>query len=198
EQVIAHNVDELFRGMEVVGVHPFRVTRNADLKRDEEEADDLLELISDELRERRFASVVRLEIDAATPERTRRLLLRELALEDSYVYEIDGLINLIACHDFASLNFPELRFRPWEPVNPLRCNPEADEDEVDVFRVVREKDVLVHLPYESFGSSVQRFVEAAAADPHVLAIKQTLYRTSSDSGVMKALISAAEDRKSVV
>jgi polyphosphate kinase len=197
EQVIANNIAELFRGMQIVGVHPFRVTRNADLKRDEEEADDLLELISDELRERRFASAVRLEIDAATPERVRRLLLRELDLETSDVYDIDGLIDLTACHEIAALDFPEHRYAPWEPVKPRRFDPETDEDEADVFRVIREKDVVVHHPYESFVSSVQRFVEAAAIDPQVLAIKQTLYRTSSDSGVVRALIRAADLGKQV-
>ncbi len=196
EQVIAHNVGELFRGMDIVGVHPFRITRNADVKRDEEEADDLLAMISEELRERRFARVVRLEIDVHAPERVRRLLRRELELDESDVYDVSGLIDLTACHEIARLDVPEHRFAPWEPVVPADWDAGADGD-LDPFEIIRERDVLVHHPYQSFAATVQRFIEAAANDPKVLAIKQTLYRTSSQSPIVRSLMRAADRGKQV-
>lgn len=197
EQVIAHNVGELFRGMDIVSVHPFRITRNADVGRDEEEADDLLSMISEELRERRFAAVVRLEVDKDAPERVRKLLQRELELDGTDVYEVDGLLDLTACHEIARMDRPQHRFSAWEPVVPPVFEPAADATDVDIFAVIRQKDVLVHHPYESFVSSVQRFVEAAADDPKVLAIKQTLYRTSSESPIVRALMRAADRGKQV-
>lgn len=207
EQVIAHNLDALFRGMEVVSVHAFRVTRNADVRRDEEEADDLLELISEELRERRFAPVVRLEIDPAMPEGVRALLATELNLAEEDVYASPGLVGHADCMALARLDRPDHRYTPWEPVVPTRLRHEGDPTErvrkgkptehPDIFSVIREDDLLVHHPYESFSASVQRFIEEAAADPQVLAIKQTLYRTSDDSPIVQALIRAAEQGKQV-
>lgn len=197
EQVIAHNVAELFRGMDIVGVHPFRITRNADVQRDEEEADDLIEMISEELRERRFASVVRLEIDARAPDRVRRLLCRELQLTDSDIYEVNGLIDLTACHEIAALDRPECRYAPWEPVVPEAFEASSDGSDLDIFQIIRDRDIIVHHPYESFNASVQRFIEVAADDPQVLAIKQTLYRTSSDSPIVRSLIRAADRGKQV-
>jgi len=198
EQVIANNLHELFRGMEIVHAHAFQITRNADVRRNEEEADDLIELISDELRERRFAPVVRLEVEHSMPERTRQLLARELSLGEDDIYESQGLIDHSSCEFFADLDVPEAKFEPWEPVIPPRLLFEGEsKDEPDIFTIIRNGDLLVHHPYESFRASVQRFIEEAAEDPAVLAIKQTLYRTSEESPIVEALIRAAERGKQV-
>jgi polyphosphate kinase len=198
EQVIAHNIQDLFRGMDVIGVYPFRITRNADLRRDEEEADDLIEMISDELRERRFASIVRLEVEAKTPKSIRKLLMRELLLEKEDVYEIDGDLDLTHVSIFTRIEAPEHKYEPWEPITPTRLLHEGEsKDRMSIFDVIKAGDVLVHHPYESFGSSTLRFIEEAAEDPAVVAIKQTLYRTSSKSPVVRALIRAAERGKEV-
>lgn len=193
EDVIAHNVGDLFRGMEIVSVHPFRITRNADVSRDGEEAEDLLAMISEELRERRFAPVVRLEVNRDMPPDVRQLLLRELELDPEDVFEVAGMLDLADCAELADLDLPELRFEPWEPVVPA---PLHDKEE-SIFAALRRDDILVHHPYESFGASVQRLVEEAAVDPHVVAIKQTLYRTSPASPVVQALLRAAESGKQV-
>ncbi len=198
EQVVAGNSHKLFRGMEVMAVHPFRITRNADITRDEDEADDLLEMISEELRERRFAPVVRLEVGARMPEHFRELLMEELSLNGDDVYEADAIIGLTDCAFFADLDRDDLKRPPWTPVVPARLRHNGDSsDRPSMFNIIRAGDVLLHHPYESFRESVQRFVEEAAADPAVIAIKQTLYRTSENSPVVKALIRAAERGKQV-
>jgi polyphosphate kinase len=204
EQVIAHHADQLFRGMEVEGVYAFRVTRNADVRRDEEEADDLLEMISERLRERRFAPVVRLEVEEAMPESVRSFLKEKLDIADQDVYVSDGLIDYSDVTALADLHIPDeryrkdLRFSSWTPVVPPRLHSDRGEPETDsIFDVIREDDLLVHHPYESFTASVQRFIEEAARDPQVLAIKQTLYRTSSESPIVAALVDAAERGKQV-
>jgi polyphosphate kinase len=198
EQLIAHHVHELFPGMELISVHPFRITRNADLRRSEEEAEDLLALISEELRERRFAPVVRLEVAKEMPRYDRQLLVRELGLSQQDVYEVDGMLDLTDCSQFADLRFPAHRYVPWEPVIPRRLQQEGETEKTqDIFAIVRQGDLLVHHPYESFNASVQRLVEEAAADPNVVAIKQTLYRTSDKSPIVRALIHAAEHGKQV-
>ncbi len=198
EQIIRANVGELFRGMEVVAVSAFRITRNADVRRNEEEADDLLAMISDEVRERRFADVVRLEVEAAMPKTVRTLLVRELELEEEDVYVSDGLLELADLMDLADLPLPRLQYKPWEPIVPIRLRHEGEsEDQANVFAVIRKGDLLVHHPYESFSASTLRFIEEAAMDPNVLAIKLTLYRTSRDSPVVAALRRAAEEGKQV-
>ncbi len=198
EEVIRHNVGALFRGMDVESVSAFRITRNADLRRDEEEADDLLSMISAEVRQRRFAEVVRLEVEAATPEHVRTLLMRELELDPEDVFPSEGLLELADLFGIAALPLPEHQFEPWEPIVPVRLRHEGEsEDEADLFAVLRHRDLLVHHPYESFAASVQRFVEVAAEDPHVLAIKLTLYRTSEASPIVAALRRAAENGKQV-
>lgn len=198
EQLIAHHVDDLFPGMEIVAVHPFRITRNADLRRDEEEASDLLAIISEELRERRFASVVQLEVGKGMPLRVRRLLMQELELNLEDIYEVDGLLDLTGCFEIANLHFPKLQHDPWSPATPRRLIHEDKSEEThDIFSIIRQGDVLVHHPYDSFTTSVQRLVEEAADDKYVLAIKQTLYRTSDESPIIKALIHAAEQGKQV-
>lgn len=198
EQLIAHHVGELFQGMEVRNVHPFRITRNADLRRDEEEAEDLLSMISEELRERRFAPVVRLEVAKEMPDYDRRLLMRELDLEAMDVYEVDGLLDLTGCNQIADLGLRQFKYKPWEPIVPGRLFHEGEtKDTRDIFAIMRQGDLLVHHPYDSFGASVQRLVEEAAVDDRVLAIKQTLYRTSDESPIVRALMQAAESGKQV-
>jgi polyphosphate kinase len=198
EQLIARHVDELFPGMNVVSVHPFRITRNADVARDEEVADDLLSMISEELRERRFAPVVRLEVAREMPDYDRRFLRRGLGLGVDDVYEVDGLLDLTDCFQIADLNFPAHKYEAWEPVVPYRLRHEGEtKDTQDIFAIIRQGDLLVHHPYDSFGVSVQRLVEEAAADERVLAIKQTLYRTSDESPIVKALMQAGESGKQV-
>ncbi len=198
EELIAHHVGEMFQGMEIVSVHPFRVTRNADIRRDEEEAEDLLAMISEELRERRFAHVVRLEVAREMPAYDRRILTRDLGLTTEDVYEVEGLLDLTACYAIAGLNYPALKDKPWEPVMPRRLQQEGEtKDTRDIFAIIRQGDLLVHHPYDSFAASVQRLVEEAAQDDRVLANKQTLYRTSDESPIVKALMQAAERGKQV-
>jgi len=198
EQLIAHHIDELFPGMEIIRVHPFRITRNADIRRDEEEATDLLSMISDELRERRFSPVVRLEVAKEMPPADRDLLMRELTLQPDDVYEVEGLLDLTDCFQIADFDLPQFKFEPWEPAIPYRLRHEGETKETkDIFAIIRNGDLLVHHPYDSFAGSVQRLVEEAAADKRVVAIKQTLYRTSDESPIIKALVKAAESGKQV-
>jgi polyphosphate kinase len=198
EEVIAHNLDRLFQGMEVVESYPFRVTRNADVQRNEEEADDLLETIQEELRERRFATVVRLEVATGMPGWMRELLAEQLEIQEQEIFELDRLLALRDLMQLAqSAPLPSLRYRPWAPVTHPRLHPAEPGEDVDIFGAISGGDILVHHPYDSFATSVQRFIEAATADPAVVAVKQTLYRTSADSPNMRALIRAAENRKQV-
>ena len=198
EDLIRHNAADLFRGMEVEDVHAFRVTRNASVDRSEEEADDLLSMISEELRERKFSEVVRVEVEADMPPRVRALIRRELGLEEAQdLVEVEGLLDLSGLFSLADVDLPHLKDLPWEPVVPIRLRHQALEEEDDMFAAVRHGDLLVHHPYESFAASVQRFIEEAAEDPAVLAIKLTLYRTSQDSPIVRSLIRAAEQGKQV-
>jgi polyphosphate kinase len=198
EQIIAANLDAMFPGMEIVEHHLFRVTRNADLAIEEEEAPDLLMAIEEELRKRRFGKVVRLEIERSMRHATRSLLQSGLGIEEADVYEIAGMLDLSALDEISGLDEPALHPVAWQPVVPPRLAPADPDDEPDIFAAVRRGDVLLHHPYESFTASVQRFIEQAAEDPDVLTIKQTLYRTSGDSPIVRALIQAAEQGKQVV
>ena len=198
EQVIAANLDALFPGMEIVEHHLFRVTRNADLAVEEEEAPDLLMAIEEELRKRRFGKVVRLEIERSMPHATRALLMRGLGVRAEDVYEISGTLDLTALNEIADLDVAALHQPPAQPVIPPRLVPADPDEETDVFAAMRAGDILVHHPYESFNASVQRFIEQAAEDADVLTIKQTLYRTSGDSPIVRSLIAAAEAGKQVV
>jgi polyphosphate kinase len=197
EELVARHLDRLFPGMEVLGAYPFRVTRNADVRRAEETAEDLLEVIQEELRERRFATVVRLEIEPGMPGWMRELLREHLGFDPRDVFELRGPLGLAALMQIATLPVHGLCDRPWTPVTHPRLQAAAGSPEPDVFEVIAQGDVLVHHPFDSFSTSVQRFVEAAAQDPKVLAIKQTFYRTSADSPMMRALIRAAEEGKQV-
>ncbi|MFN2462629.1 MAG: polyphosphate kinase 1 [Candidatus Dormibacteria bacterium] len=201
EQVIAAHLNLLFPGMKVMEHHPFRVTRNADLDVEEDEADDLLDAIETELRRhRRSADVVRLEVSATMSEEVLNLLMRELDLQEEDVYIVDGLVDLSSLWFFHGLSRPDLKDDPWvgttQPQLVLDNGPEV---RGSFLSVVRERDVLVHHPYESFATSVEAFIDEAARDPQVLAIKQTLYRTSGpEGGIIRSLIRAAETGKQVV
>jgi len=196
EQVIAAHLDRLFPGMEVVDTFAFRVTRNADLTLEEEEADDLLAAVEMELRRRRFGAAVRLEVDAEVSDEVRELLVRELDLSDDAVHETVGPLDLGGLWALLDLDRPDLKDEPWTPVTQARLVG-ADDERVDIFSVIADGDVLVHLPYDSFSTSVEEFVRQASRDPKVLAIKLTLYRTSGDSAIIKSLIRAAERGKQV-
>ena len=196
EQVIAAHLGALFPGMEIESHHPFRVTRNADLTLEEEEADDLLEAVEMELRRRRFGRAVRLEVDASMTDEVRTLLARELDLQPEDVYEVAGPLDLTALWVVYNLDRPELKEEAFVPVTPARLTS-ADGEPIDVFAVIRQGDILVQHPYESFAESVEEFITQASRDPNVLAIKQTLYRTSGDSTIVQALIRAAERGKQV-
>ena len=190
EQVIAAQLPILFRGMTVESHFAFRVTRNADLIVEEEEADDLLEAIELELRRRRFGRAVRLEVDASMTEEVREILLRELELDPEDLYSVDGLLDLAGLWAICDLDKPELKAEGWAPMTqPALASAEGEP--VDFFSVLRARDVLVHHPYDSFTTSVEELIKQAAADPKVLAIKQTLYRTGGDSPIVEALIDAA-------
>jgi polyphosphate kinase len=199
EQVIAAHLEALFPGMEIESHHPFRVTRNADLTLEEEEADDLLEAVEMELRRRRFGRAVRLEVDESVTDEVRTLLTRELDLQPEDVYDGAGPLDLTALWVMYNLDRSELRElkeEPFVPVRPARLSgPEGEP--LDVFAAIRQSDILVHHPYESFAESVEAFITQASRDPDVLAIKQTLYRTSGDSPIVRALIRAAEQGKQV-
>jgi polyphosphate kinase len=197
EEVIAANLDALFPGTEVVDHGYFRVTRDADFTVSDE-ADDLLQAVQDEIRRRRFGEVVRLEIAAGMNPKLRQQLIDALRLEDREVYDVKGLIDLADLTAVADVpGHAELRYTPWTPVTQPRLLGEDDEP-CDMFATIRQEDLLVHHPYDSFANSVERFVEQAVADPDVLAIKQTVYRTSDDSPLVPSLIRASERGKQAV
>ena len=196
--LIKQKISTLFPGMDIISAHIFRVTRNADIERNEEEADDLLELIEDELRERRFAEIVRLEIDKEMPDDVKNFLLSQLNIKKHDVFEMDGPLGLADATQLYDIEgYDHLKDTPWIPTLHPVFKHELDEELPDIFNAIRDGDFIVHHPYQSFETSTQRFVEEAAKDPKVLAIKQTLYRTSSDSPVMHALVRAAEADKQV-
>jgi polyphosphate kinase len=197
EEVIAAHLDQLFPGMDIVEVHVFRVTRDADVEVEEDEADDLLAAIETVLQRRqRGATAIRLEIDTTMSDELRQLLMRELGVDESQVYVGGWLLALGDLWYFVGLDRPELKDEPWSPVTPPML--QSSDGPVDVFAAIRDGDILVHHPYDSFSASVEAFVEQAALDPDVLAIKQTLYRTSSDSPIIHALVRAAQAGKQVV
>ncbi|WP_433787130.1 RNA degradosome polyphosphate kinase [Actinomycetospora sp. CA-101289] len=196
EDLIAENLDQLFEGMRVTEHHVFRVTRNADLEVEEDRDEDLLQALERELARRRFGPPVRLEVTDTMSEHMLELLLRELDVDPHDVVQVPGRLDLSALMELMALNRPDLK----DPVFVPAKHPAFSEGETprSVFATLREGDVLVHHPYDSFSTSVHRFIEQAASDPKVLAIKQTLYRTSGDSPIVESLIDAAEAGKQVV
>jgi polyphosphate kinase len=198
EDLIAAHLGELFAGMEVAEVHAFRVTRNADVEVEEDRDEDLLQSLERELARRRFGPPVRLEVVETVDPHVLDLLVRELGVTDSEVFALPSPLDLTGLMDLLRLDRVELKDPPFLP----RTSPELAEFESatapDILAVLRDHDVLLHHPYDSFSTSVQAFLEQAAADPNVLAIKQTLYRTSMDSPIVEALIDAAEAGKQVL
>jgi polyphosphate kinase len=197
EEVIANNLDSLFPGMEILDTGIFRVSRDADFEVSDE-ADDLLQAVETEVRRRRFGEVVRVEVNKGMNPWLREQIVHALEVEERQVYDIDGLIDLTDLWQLVKLpGFGELRDPSWAPVTQPRL--QGDEGEkVDVFAAMRDGDLLVHHPYDSFVTSVERFVEQAVNDPDVLAIKQTVYRTSEESPLVPALITATERGKQAV
>ena len=193
QDIIEHNLDELFPGMEILKVLPFRVTRNAEIDNDNDDADDLLEAIQQQLRERRFARVVRMEIPTNANPRILKFLMDELEIDEADIYESDGVLDYGALNEIADVDDAQLHFSSWTPLKPLGF----DHGNYDIFARIRKGDVLLHHPYESFEASVEQFIEQAAKDPKVLCIKQSLYRTSGDSPFITSLIHAAETGKQV-
>ncbi len=202
EEVIGANLEALFPGVEILGCYTFRITRNTDLQIDHgDEADDLLSLIQEEVRNRRFAEVVRIEVHSSMPASLRDLLLMEFSeqqdpptrpLTSDDLYEVAGLMDTADLLTLASLDLPAVRDPLFHPVTPARLASTRN-----IFDVIREGDLLLHHPYDSFQTSVERFIQTAAEDPDVLAIKLTLYRTGGDSSIARLLVHAAERGKQV-
>lgn len=198
EELIANHLGDLFPGMEVLDHHAFRLTRNEDVEIEEDESENLIQALEAELLRRRFGPPIRLEITDDMDDVTMDLLVRELDITDLEVYRLPGPLDLRGLFDLSRIDRPDLRYPPHLPTTAVAFQPAGSSARADIFKAIRKSDVLVHHPYESFTTSVQAFLEQAARDPHVLAIKQTLYRTSGDSPVVQALIDAAEAGKQVL
>ncbi len=198
EDVIGDHIKRLFPGMQVLAVHTFRVTRNEDLEVEEDDAENLLKALEKELLRRRFGPPVRLEVEESIDEHVLELLVSELGVAPEEVFRLPGPLDLRGLHDIADLPRQDLEYDAFIPATHPLLAPVESASPVDVFKAVARSDVLLHHPYDSFSTSVQRFLEQAAADPQVLAIKQTLYRTSGDSPIIDALVDAAEAGKQVL
>ena len=197
EEIIGEHLGSLFEGMEVLQHHTFRVTRNEDLDVDEDEAENLLKALEEELKRRRFGPAVRLEVSSTIDSEVLDLLKEELDIESEDVYALEGPLDLTGLSDIAFMKRPELHYLPHNIITNRQLQVANDEGR-SIFSAMRQRDVLLHHPYESFSTSVQAFIEQAATDPKVFAIKQTLYRTSGDSPIIDALISAARAGKQVL
>ncbi|WP_347976258.1 RNA degradosome polyphosphate kinase [Microbacterium sp. ProA8] len=198
EDLISNHLDDLFPGMEVLDHHAFRLTRNEDMVIEEDETENLIQALEAELLRRRFGPPIRLEITDDMDDVTLDLLVKELDITAQEVYRLPGPLDLRGLFDLSRIDRPDLHFAPHLPTTALAFQPGDNNERADIFAAIRKGDVLVHHPYESFATSVQSFLEQAAKDPHVLAIKQTLYRTSGDSPIVEALIDAAEAGKQVL
>lgn len=198
EDVIAANLWELFPGMEIVQHHTFRVTRNEDLEVEEDEAENLLDAMEKELSRRRFGYAVRLEVEENINDHILELLIEELELEENEIVRLPSPLDLRGLSVIAALKRDELKDPSFQPRTNPELAPIETSDPVDIFESVRHHDALLHHPYDSFATSVTRFIQQAAEDPKVLAIKQALYRTSGDSAIVEALIEAATAGKQVL
>ena len=198
EDVIAAHLSDLFPGMEVLQHHTFRVTRNEDVEVEEDDAENLLTAMERELMRRRFGPAVRLEVEETVDPHVLDLLQRELGVSDGETFRLQGPLDLTGLNDIADIDRAELKYRPFLPATHRDLPDVESALPADMFAAISQGDVLVHHPYDSFSTSVQRFIEQAAADPRVLAIKQTLYRTSGDSPIVDALVDAAEAGKQVL
>jgi polyphosphate kinase len=197
EEIIGEFLSQLFPGMKVVQHHAFRVTRNEDLDVDEDEGENLLVALEKELLRRKFGPPVRLEVANDINPEVLDLLMHELDITDEDVYHLPAPLDLTGLAEIAFLNRPELQY-PKHPRITNRYLHAGEDEKIDIFAAIRQREILLHHPYESFTTSVVAFLRAAAADPNVLAIKQTLYRTSGDSPIVDALIDAAEAGKQVL
>lgn len=198
EDVIAAHLDYLFPGMEVISHYTFRVTRNEDVEVEEDDAENLLKAMERELLRRRFGPAVRLEVAEDLPPNIRELLVRELGITDNDVFHLPAPLDLTGLNVIADLDRPSLQYPTFRPTTHHQLAPVETAAEQDLFAAIRRGDVLLHHPYDSFSTSVQAFLAQAARDPKVLAIKQTLYRTSGDSPIVDALIEAARSGKQVL
>jgi polyphosphate kinase len=198
EDVISAHLDLLFPGMKIVQHHTFRVTRNEDVEVEEDDAENLLDALERELTKRKFGAVVRLEVEEDIDEHVLELLVEELEASENEVFRLPGLLDLRGLNDICNLNRDDLKFAKFIPrTNPQLATVESA-SAPDVFEALKTRDILLHHPYDSFSTSVQRFLEQASTDPKVLAIKQTLYRTSGDSPIVSSLIEAAHNGKQVL
>jgi len=198
EEIIGAHLDYLFPGMEIVEHHTFRVTRNEDLEVEEDDAENLLQALEKELMRRRFGPAVRLELAQGISPHVRDLLVRELGVTEQEVYELPSPLDLTGLEVIHELDRPDLKYPKFVPVTAQGLAEVESAKPTDIFAAIRRRDVLLHHPYDSFSTSVQQFLAQAAADPQVLAIKQTLYRTSGDSPIVDSLIDAAEAGKQVL
>ncbi|MYM19527.1 RNA degradosome polyphosphate kinase [Brevibacterium sp. 5221] len=198
EDIIAANLSTLFEGMEILDHSLFRVTRNEDLEVEEDDAENLLKALEKELLRRRFGPAVRLEVTEDLNPRVREILLEELGIDEPEVYELPDPLDMRGLAAIADIPRDDLHFPKAVPSMNRDLAPAETSDQVDVFEAVREREILLHHPYDAFSTSVQAFLEQAASDPHVLAIKQTLYRTSGDSPIIDALVDAAQAGKQVL
>jgi polyphosphate kinase len=198
EEVISQHLDQLFPGMEVLEHHTFRVTRNEDLEVEEDDAENLLQALEKELLRRRFGPPVRLEVTTDINPNIRALLVRELGVDESEVYMLPAPLDLRGVSVIGAIDRPDLHYPKHVPHTSRYLNESETSKAANVFAAMRRRDILLHHPYDSFSTSVQAFLEQAAADPKVQAIKQTLYRTSGDSPIVDALVDAAEAGKQVL
>lgn len=198
EDIMRERLSKLFPGMQILEVHAFRVTRNEDLEVEEDDAENLLAALEKELLRRRFGPPVRLEVEESISDSVLDLLVSELGISEQEVFRLPGPLDLRGLHGIADIAREDLKFEAFVPATHRQLAPVESAAPVDVFKAARRGDILLHHPYDAFSTSVQRFIEQAAADPHVLAIKQTLYRTSGDSPIIDALIDAAEAGKQVL
>ena len=198
EDVIAVHLEQLFPGMEVLQHHTFRVTRNEDLEVEEDDAENLLAALEKELLRRKFGPPVRLEVEESIDPHVLDLLVSELGVSTSEVFALPGPLDLRGLFAIANLDRAELKYPAFVPSTHPHLAEVETSNPADMFTALKQRDVLVHHPYDSFSTSVQRFIEQAAADPGVLAIKQTIYRTSGESPIVDALIDAAEAGKQVL
>ncbi|WP_022886069.1 RNA degradosome polyphosphate kinase [Glaciibacter superstes] len=198
EDLIANHLGDLFPGMEILEHHVFRVTRNEDVEIEEDETENLIKALEKELLRRRFGPPIRLEITEDMDDVTLDLLVRELDVTEQEVYRLPSPLDLGGLFDISRIDRPDLHYPKHVPTTAVQLLPPEPNSTPDIFKAISRTDILLHHPYESFTTSVQAFLEQAAADPHVLAIKQTLYRTSGDSPIVEALIDAAESGKQVL
>ena len=198
EDILSAHINDLFPGMKIIATYPFRLTRNADLELEEEESEDLLASLEQELLRRKFGPPVRLEVDSNIDVEWLETLTEEIGIEPEEIFKYQGPLDLTGLNQIADLNYPNLKYPPFRSMTPKALRDVDEDNPETIFDAIKSKEILLHHPYESFSNSVVNFLEIAAQDPQVLAIKQTLYRTSGDSPIINALIEAAQSGKQVL